>query len=154
MINFEMTEEHKNIVNLIHELSENTFRPLSKKYDSYEHEHDQIKELEAVAAIMRQGRNSNENQSEKKKGGRRSTLMATMVIEELCWGDVGLMLALPGMGLGNAAISAVGTPEQKKRFKNYFASMAITEPGCGSDSSAIKTRAELDPKTNEWILNG
>ena len=32
--------------------------------------------------------------------------------------------------------------------------MAITEPGAGSDTSAIKTRAVLDSATNEWVLNG
>jgi acyl-CoA dehydrogenase len=32
--------------------------------------------------------------------------------------------------------------------------MAMTEPGAGSDTSAIQTTAVLDPETNEWILNG
>jgi acyl-CoA dehydrogenase len=31
----------------------------------------------------------------------------------MCWGDVGLFLARPGTGLGNAAIMAVGNPDQK-----------------------------------------
>jgi acyl-CoA dehydrogenase len=74
--------------------------------------------------------------------------------EELAWGDAGLMLAIPGGGLGNAAIAAVGTPAQKERFGKRFAAMAITEPGFGSDSSAVATTAALDKKTNEWILNG
>ncbi len=32
--------------------------------------------------------------------------------------------------------------------------MAMTEPGAGSDTSAIQTTAALDPDTNEWVLNG
>jgi acyl-CoA dehydrogenase len=32
--------------------------------------------------------------------------------------------------------------------------MAMTEPGAGSDTSAIKTTAALDKESNEWILNG
>ena len=32
--------------------------------------------------------------------------------------------------------------------------MAMTEPHCGSDTSAIRTSAVLDPDTNEWVLNG
>ena len=32
--------------------------------------------------------------------------------------------------------------------------MAITEPGFGSDTSAVSTTAKLDPETNEWIING
>jgi len=30
----------------------------------------------------------------------------------------------------------------------------MTEPGAGSDTSAIRTRAVLDEKTNEWVING
>jgi acyl-CoA dehydrogenase len=32
--------------------------------------------------------------------------------------------------------------------------MAMTEPGAGSDTSAIRTRAVFDHATNEWVLNG
>jgi acyl-CoA dehydrogenase len=83
------------------------------------------------------------------------------VIEALAWGDVGLYLSIPGPGLGGAAVDAAGTPEQKERFLKRFTegepkwgAMAITEPGAGSDTSAIKTRAVLDRATNEWVLNG
>ena len=30
----------------------------------------------------------------------------------------------------------------------------MTEPGAGSDTSAIQTTAALDPESNEWVLNG
>ena len=46
-------------------------------------------------------------------------------------------------------------PEQTSKRKNgetKFLAMAITEPGCGSDSKAIETTAELDG--DEWVLNG
>jgi acyl-CoA dehydrogenase len=79
----------------------------------------------------------------------------------MAWGDVGLYLSVPNAGLGGAAIEAAGTPEQKERFLKRFTegepkwgAMAITEPGAGSDTSAIKTRAALDKNTNEWVLNG
>lgn len=62
------------------------------------------------------------------------------------------MLSIPGLGLGNAAIQAVGTPEQKEKFGGLHCAMAITEPGCGSDSAAVKTTAVLDG--DEWVLNG
>jgi acyl-CoA dehydrogenase len=62
-------------------------------------------------------------------------------IMEMCWGDVGLLLAMPRQGLGNAAIAAVANDEQLERFKGTWAAMAITEPNCGSDSAAIRTTA-------------
>jgi acyl-CoA dehydrogenase len=81
------------------------------------------------------------------------------VIETLSWGDAGIYLCGPGAGLGGAAIEATGTPEQKQRFlaryregKPTWASMAMTEPHCGSDTAAIRTTAVRD--NGCWVLNG
>ena len=59
-----------------------------------------------------------------------------------------------GGGLGNAALAAAGTDEQKKKWAHLLLSMAITEPGCGSDPSRVETSAVLDEETDEWVLNG
>jgi acyl-CoA dehydrogenase len=67
------------------------------------------------------------------------------------WGDT-VPLRQPPLALGNAALQAAGTPEQKERWGETALSMAITEPGCGSDSKAIKTTARLDG--DQWVLNG
>ena len=87
-------------------------------------------------------------------------LLAHM-LEMLSWGDVGMYLITPGGGLGAAAVQAAASSEQKKKFlarfggeKPTFAAMCMTEPGAGSDTSAIKTTAVLDEKTNEWVING
>ena len=87
-------------------------------------------------------------------------LLAHM-LEMLSWGDVGMYLVTPGGGLGAAAVEAAASPEQKQKFlarfgeeKPTFAAMCMTEPGAGSDTSAIKTTAVLDEKTNEWVING
>ncbi|MHA7837344.1 MAG: acyl-CoA dehydrogenase family protein [bacterium] len=71
------------------------------------------------------------------------------------WGDYSVRLRRPMRGgLGNAALAAAGTDEQKARWGDLLLSMAITEPGCGSDPSRVQTTAVLDEATNEWILNG
>jgi acyl-CoA dehydrogenase len=75
-----------------------------------------------------------------------------LTIEELCWGDLGLLLSFPNAGLGNAAIVAVASDEQMEKFGEKWASMAITEPGSGSDSGSITARATLEG--DEWVLNG
>jgi acyl-CoA dehydrogenase len=79
----------------------------------------------------------------------------------LSWGDVGMYLVTPGGGLGAAAVQAAGTPEQKARFlarfmeeKPTLGAMCMTEAGAGSDTASIRTRAVLDEKTNEWVING
>jgi len=71
------------------------------------------------------------------------------------WGDYSVRMRRGGGGgLGNAALSASGTAEQKQRWGGMLLAMAITEPGCGSDPSLVQTSAVLDEKTNEWVLNG
>ena len=55
-------------------------------------------------------------------------------------------------GLGNAALRASGTPDQQSRWGGKTLAMAITEPGCGSDSKAVQTTATLDG--DEWVING
>jgi len=89
---------------------------------------------------------------------KERNLFTTVVVEEMSWGDAGLYYLRPGSGLGSAAILAAGTKEQKERLlgrrdgKPRWAAMAITEPGCGSDTSAIQTTAVRDG--DHWVLNG
>src|SRR5690606_38122242 len=89
------------------------------------------------------------DREEVRNGGNMATVLG---LTELCWGDIGLVLTMPGQGLGNAAIAAVASPEQKARFGGRWAAMAITEPEAGSDSAAIRTTARLDG--DEWVLDG
>ena len=86
-------------------------------------------------------------------GNRNGSNMASLLgLIELCWGDVGLLLAMPRQGLGQAAIAAVANEEQLERFGGKWAAMAITEPEAGSDSAAIRTTARVDG--DEYVLNG
>jgi len=70
----------------------------------------------------------------------------------LTWGDYSVRLRRGGGGLGNAALAAAGTEEQKAKWGGLCLSMAITEPGCGSDPSMVSTSAVLDG--DEWVING
>jgi acyl-CoA dehydrogenase len=68
------------------------------------------------------------------------------------WGDYSIRLKRDKGGLGNAALTAAGTPEQQAKWGKLTLSMAITEPGCGSDPSMVQTTAVLDG--DEWVING
>ncbi len=157
MINFETAEMVKQIKDMLHGMAKDVMRPIARYYD--EHEHEMAKELEVFAPIMQAGMGGGRKKSKKEKKEIKQTedrvganAISVAGAEEMAWGDVGLMLAMPGAGLGNAAIDAVATDEQYERFGNKYAAMAITEPGCGSDASAITTTAVLDG--DEYILNG
>jgi len=158
MIDFELPASARIAKKMAHDLGVSMFRKISRKYDEYENEHNRVEELVKLRGFRdRVNSSRGKDKKENERGAeKQSTRALTMVVtaEEMAWGDAGLLLAIPGRGLGNAAIEAVATAEQKKRFGHLYAAMAITEPCCGSDSSAIRTTAVLDEKTNEWVLNG
>lgn len=155
MINLELPKKVRNAENMAHQMAVGVFRPIARKYDKIEH-CDTPKELipmgqmlAAGSAAGQLGSGGGEGGSGVKNGGNMLAIVGTT---EMAWGCCGLMLSLPGMGLGNAAIAAVGSPEQKEKFGKLYCAMAITEPGCGSDSAGVQTTAELDGE--EWVLNG
>lgn len=154
MINLELARKHQETFGQVMMLAEHMMRPYSRKYDKEEHTYP--KEMEEVAKLIGGARSS-------ATGGSREPIPPGTVVNGgnmgavvglfgLCWGDVGLFLGMPGSGLGNAAITAVGTPEQVKKYGGRYAAMCITEPGTGSDSANISTTAVLDG--DEWVING
>ncbi len=157
MINLETPEYIKNLTSGINNLAKTVLRPISRKYDEEEHtypkELDMFRGMQILGRPKKKKKEGEENKSgsegKPKKGVNLSTVA---IIEEMCWGDAGLLLSIPNAGLGNAAIAAVATDEQMERFGKMWAAMAITEPGAGSDSGSITTTAVLDG--DEWVLNG
>ena len=149
-------------------VAEEMMRSVSRQLDEQEHEipYGYIEFMHAAMRATGAGslapkeEKKEEDPSKPKRPPIGYQLLAHM-LEMLSWGDVGMYLVTPGGGLGAAAVDAAATPEQKAKFlarfgeeKPTFAAMCMTEPGAGSDTSAIKTTAVLAKKTNEWVLNG
>ncbi|MFQ3202014.1 MAG: acyl-CoA dehydrogenase [Zhongshania sp.] len=154
MINLELPKNLQDLDGLLHQFAEGGLRPISRKYDLLE-QRELPEELVELGALLKVGSSSQApaDRDAPKEGNRNGNSMRMAVATEaMCWGDAGLYLALPIVGLGNAAVEAVATEEQKSEWGELFASMAITEPGCGSDSANIKTTAVLDG--DEWVING
>jgi acyl-CoA dehydrogenase len=162
-------EAPKPIVNqqvMLKTVAENMMRPISREFDENEHDIPWSYVEFMHMAMKAAGGGGGLTVTEKPKEGdeKRPPIgyqkLATQ-IEMLAWGDVGMYLITPGGGLGAAAVAAAGNAEQKAKFLERFnsdiptyAAMCMTEPGAGSDTSAIRTRAVLDEKTNEWVING
>jgi acyl-CoA dehydrogenase len=154
MIDFEIEPQIVNLLEVNHTSAEQLMRPLSRHYDENEHE-EPWQFWETSWAVSH---NPAGGQNDPSPAAPRN-LYTCLSTEELCWGDAGLYLSIPNPGLGGAAVAAAGTPEQRARFLRRFrggkpkwAAMAITEPGCGSDSAAVTTTARRDG--DDWVLNG
>ncbi len=163
MIDLEIPKKLRGFVELASAVAEGYFRPISRKYDRAEHTYPRELDLLQAAFDGLSGSGGLEGAGASASGGHErerapgevvngSNLSTVLGITELCWGDAGLLLTMPGQGLGNAAIAAVANEEQRARFGGKWAAMAITEPEAGSDSAAIRTTARLDGE--EWVLEG
>lgn len=162
MISFEVPESIQQTVTMIEAVATEMMRPAARYFDEHEHEipWDYInfmqQALQAAGGMTMAPKQDGGGDGKKP---RQDYQQMAHYIEMLSWGDAGLYLCTPRGGLGAAAVSAAGTPEQKKKFlerfegeKAVFSAMAITEPQAGSDTAAIKTRAVRDG--DEWVLNG
>jgi alkylation response protein AidB-like acyl-CoA dehydrogenase len=87
-----------------------------------------------------------------------SALMALVAIEEVSkvCATSGLIIAV--QELGSLGLKLAGSDEQKQRYLprlasgEWLAAYALTEPGSGSDSAAMRTTARRDG--DEYILDG
>ncbi|HEC21357.1 MAG TPA: acyl-CoA dehydrogenase [Chloroflexi bacterium] len=176
MIDFSLPEKLKPQLQMTEMVAKQMMRPKARYYDEHEHERpvEFIKFFWPIMAGMQKASlerarrkaeqaKTGEKPEKEKKGPSTYFIGLMHMVEILSWGDVGQYLIGMFGGLGATAVEAVGTLEQKERFLSRFAdpkaepawgAMAMTEPGAGSDTSAISTTAVLDEETNEWVLNG
>ncbi len=159
-MDFSLSDKAEERKAFMHMIAESLMRPISRQYDEEEH----TEPWDFFNAMWEGSKDNTEaanmgGKAEKRSGPSERNLIAAVQIEELSWGDAGLYLSIPNPGLGGAAVTAVGTSEQKARFLGKFhtgepkwAAMAITEPHFGSDSKQVATTAVRDGQ--DWVLNG
>ena len=87
-----------------------------------------------------------------------STACFALVTEELARGWMSLAGAMGGHSVVCSLIATFGTEAQRQRYLPRLATgelratMALTEPGGGSDLQAMRTVARLDGE--EWVVDG
>jgi acyl-CoA dehydrogenase len=159
MISFETPPEIDKRLEFVRHVAREKMRTQARHYDEHEHEvpWDFINLM--WDTVLKTGQSFRSGTPRPDQGPSYVSTTLVHIIESLSWGDAGIYLCGPGAGLGGAAIEATGTKEQKARFlarfregKPKWASMAMTEPQCGSDTAAIRTSAVRDG--DQWVLNG
>ncbi len=162
-MDFQLTDSQRQTQALLHSLARDVLRPVSLEADrTGEFPKDILARLSYLrgAAASPDIPEEYGGEAPKERKGPRQTSRFTMVgSEELAWGDASVLLNLPGPGLGGPPVRFMGTDEQKQRFFGIFkkdglhwGAYGLTEPGAGSDVSAIKTSCRKDGR--QWVLNG
>lgn len=168
MIDFELTRQQAQVKEMVHQFAKHVVRPISLQADR---EHRIPDDFMLKLANMRQmmtvgevpaeygGEGAGVGETKDKKGKTQKNRFALIGAEEMAWGDISVLLSLPGPGLGGPPVQFTGTPEQKERFFSVFkqpglhwGAYGLTEPGAGSDVAGIRTSCRKDGK--HWILNG
>lgn len=149
MIDFNLTDTDQKILDYVR-TEALVARKYARHYDENEAEFppeelDEAKDFPGVWSLM--GERGDEDTSQ--------SVIGMLITMAETWGDYSVRMRKGrGVGLGNAALGAAGTEEQRAKWGGLLLSMAITEPGCGSDPSLVQTTAVLDEETDEWVING
>jgi alkylation response protein AidB-like acyl-CoA dehydrogenase len=155
-VSFELNEDQIQIQKWVHDFAESVVRPAAHEWDEREETPWPI--IKAAAEIGLYSLDFFANAFADPTG-----ILLPVVLEEMCWGDAGISLALFGTTLGVSGIVANGTPDQVGEWlprcfgtaeKPALAAFAVSEPDAGSDVSSMRTRAVYDEARDEWVING
>lgn len=167
MIDFILSAKQKKFRDMVRWFAKTEIRPIARKADT-DHEipmdfFRKIKKFGMSAGTMPKesvAEGEGLGAAKSSKGEKESNRVAAIGAEEMGWADAAVIMALPGPGLGGPPVQFTGTPEQKERYFGIFreseeplwAGYALTEPGAGSDVSAISTTCRKDG--DHYIING
>jgi acyl-CoA dehydrogenase len=151
-ISFALSDEQRALRELAREFAAREIRPVAADYDERsQHPADVIAKAHEVGLM-------NPHIPEEYGGPGLSAFEQILTGEELAWGCSGIATSIVANILGSLPVLLAGSDEQKREWlppllaDPLLCSFALTEPGAGSDVSAIQTTAEL--RDGDYILNG
>jgi alkylation response protein AidB-like acyl-CoA dehydrogenase len=154
-MDFDLNDEQKAWKKSVHNFVDKVVKP--KAHESDENEEFNWDAVRKGGPVGLLGLNIPEEYG----GSNVDMISCVIAMEELGWGCGSTALAFTAHnGLGSAPIALYGTDELKKKWlplvaegKNKLGSLALTEPGAGSDiQGGVTTKAEK--QGDEWVING
>lgn len=152
LLDFTLTEEEQEVVNLTHEICKNEVVPRRAEMDEKEVFPDEVFEKFKEAGLF--GAMFDAEYGGLGVGGFMMPLLAE-TMGEYCLGTATAFLASK---LGALPIEVGATEEQKQKYISklasgeWIAAFGLTEPGAGSDVPNMSTVAEK--KGDRYVLNG
>ena len=151
-ISFGLSDEQRALRDLAREFSAKEIRPVAADYDERsQHPGDVIAKAHEVGLM-------NPHIPEEYGGPGLPAFEQILVGEELAWGCSGIATSMVANILGSLPVILAGSDAQKGEWlpplveEPLLCSFALTEPGAGSDVSAIQTTAVRHG--DEYVLNG
>lgn len=152
-MNFDLTDEQKNIQRLARDFAQQEVKPQAEELDRTKKFPYELVAKMADLGLMGMPF------PEEYGGGGADNLSYALAIEELGRIDSSVCITVAAhTSLGTWPIYAFGTEEQKHEYlpdlcagKKLW-SFGLTEPEAGSDAGNVRTTATLDD--GEWVVNG
>ena len=151
-ISFALSDEQKALRELARDFAAKEIRAVAAEYDERsQHPADVIAKAHDVGLM-------NPHVPEELGGPGLSAFEQILIGEELAWGCSGIATSIVANILGSLPVLLAGSDEQKREWvaplldEPLLCSFALTEPGAGSDVSAIQTTATRDG--DDYVLNG
>ncbi|HVR38785.1 MAG TPA: acyl-CoA dehydrogenase family protein [Thermoanaerobaculia bacterium] len=152
-MDFRLTDEQKQIRDMVREFGESEIKPHLAEWD--EAQHFPVDTFKKAGELGLLGVTFPEEYG----GAGLSYIDYVNVIEQLGIVDSGFGLSVAAHNsLGTGHIYLAGNDEQKKKWLpkltsgEWIGAWGLTEPGSGSDAAGLRTTAVRDG--DEWIVNG
>jgi short/branched chain acyl-CoA dehydrogenase len=152
-VNFDLTDEQRQIRHTVRDFSRDQVAPRAAAYDeSGEFPYDLVAGMAELGLFALPFPES--------VGGAGADFVSyCLALEEIARGDAALAITLEAaVSLGISPIASFGTAEQRERWLPALLSgtrlwaFGLTEPQAGSDAGGTQTRA--DRQDGQWVING
>ena len=160
MLDFELSEEQKQLQALARDFTRKEILPAAQRADREERMPEGLLEKAFATGLL------NPELPEELGGSGLSLLDEILIAEELGYGCMGVYTTLMASALGLTPILLAATPEQQRRLlaplreRPCLLAFALSEANNGSDAAAMRTLARRDggdfviSGSKMWISNG
>ena len=154
-MDFELSDDQESFRKVVRDFAAAEIAPHTEQWDR-----DHTFPVDVVLAMGRLGLFGLPFPEEYGGSGADFTTLC-LAIEELARVDSSMAITLEAaVGLGANPIFTFGTEDQRQQWLPDLCSglalgaFGLTEPEAGSDAGATRTRAMLDPASDEWVIDG